>query len=200
MPAFRILRTSFILSLGIAFVIFGVVVGGSAPQAQVNAPELTIRFLAPTNDPGANLFPKVGVIGDGNGKYGLFGITNISQHASLRFGIEKIEWKEGGGWQTHSNPFFTGALGQNWNPGHGTLYCLPWPEGIADHQEWRMQIWVMHEPRPIFTVINSKLRRELFKPHSRYWITNTVASLAERLAIETLQIQNQVPIQALSEK
>src|SRR5437660_1336347 len=59
--------------------------------------DLSVTFIGLTNNPGRSVFPALSVLSDGTGLHALFGVTNVSQQAALRFGILAVETQRGSG-------------------------------------------------------------------------------------------------------
>ncbi len=138
--------------------------------------DLSVEFRGLTNDPGASVFRRLSVVGDGRGLYALFAVTNISQKGYVQFGISGVERQSNDTWTAHESEVFKPALGFTWSPGFGAFYAIPWPPGLTTDRPWRLRLWVMREPKPILRLVNQRLGRELFRPYWRHTVTSSVVT------------------------
>ena len=144
--------------------------------------DLSVVFMGLTNDPGRSVYPRLSVVSDGRGLHALMAVTNVSQSQYLQFGISAVETQDGSGWSSQGSPVFAPALGYMWSPGHGGLYAVPWPAGLATDTPWRLRLWVMREPKPILALVNDRLKRVLFRPHGRHTLISSVVTPLRLLA------------------
>ena len=144
------------------------------PSKSPRPPELSVAFLALTNDPGRSAYPRLSVIGDGRGLHALFTVSNISRVHFVQFGVDGLEKQVGNRWSAHVSDYFKPALGTTWTPGFGSCYAIPWPQGLDTATPWRLRLWVKREPRGLFALVNQRVGRELFHPWGHQTTTSSV--------------------------
>lgn len=143
--------------------------------------DLAMVFLGLTNAPRLTL-PVLAVSRAGDGLYALFGLTNQTAAAYLRYrtvGVERadgtnwIEFVSLVGWPTN---YWRGVGGSLVPPGMGWIAAVPWPTGLAVTNRWRLRLEVGRERNWPLQVINQWLGKEVFTPRSpRLVQTPTVA-------------------------
>src|SRR5882724_2272453 len=137
--------------------------------------DLSVTFVALTNDPGASAYTRLSVISDGSGPHALFAVSNISQVHYVQFGIVGIQKLAGDGWRDQPSPYFQTLLGVKWRPGLGCYYTVPWPAGLDADTPWRLKLWVKREPvLGLRGLINQRFGRELFPPWGHHVVTSSV--------------------------
>jgi|KBSSwiStaDraftv2_1062776.scaffolds.fasta_scaffold210839_3 hypothetical protein len=172
-------KASLLVSVGLLVLVALVVyLATSRPRP----PELSVAFLALTNDPGRSAYPRMSVIGDGRGLHALFTVSNISRVHFVQFGVDGLEKQVGNRWSELVSDDFKPALGTTWTPGFGSCYAIPWPQGLDTATPWRLRLWVKREPRGLFALVNQRVGRELFHPWGHQTTTSSVVRPKESVA------------------
>lgn len=146
--------------------------------------DLSAGFLGFTNNPGASVYPRLSVVGDGRGLYALFAVTNVSQRQYIRFGISAVETGGEQGWAVDESWGLEHELGSVWSPGYRAVYAIPWPAKASIDRPWRLRLWVMREPKLVFIRFNQRLGREIFRPYGRHTVPSDVVPPMKLLLIE----------------
>jgi hypothetical protein len=144
------------------------------PSKSPRPPDLSVTFLALTNDPGRSAYPRLSVISDGRGLHALFSVSNVSRVHFIQFGVDGLEKQVGSRWSEHVSDDFKSALGMTWTPGFSSVYAIPWPQGLDTATPWRLRLWVKRERRGLFALVNQRVGRELFHPWGHQTTTSSI--------------------------